>query len=155
MQNPQDRQAFATAMAQLSMALNTIQFTDQHLDAYWTALSDLRIDGVLAACDHLARHFTPRSYERFPVPATIREHVYVYRKEQQQLARAQALLPAPDAVPDEEALAHVREILAMLDTKMEMSTAKAARPPETLDVAARKALLKAQAKQLEEHTDAE
>jgi hypothetical protein len=102
------------------MALNTIELTNQHLDVYWSALSDLGIDGVLAACDHLARHFIPDYKERFPVPGTIREQVVAYRHEQRQVAQAKALLPAAPSVPDEEALANIRDIIAMLDEKMDM-----------------------------------
>jgi hypothetical protein len=160
MHDIQDGPAFLTAMNRLSMALNTVELTTDRLAVYWDALSDLRIDGVIAACEHLARHFKPDYKERFPVPATIREEVYIYRKEQQELARAQALLPAPNAVPDAEALVHVRDILAMLDTKMDMR--QAARTADGAALAQRKAALLAQAQDIldadplpEEHDDAE
>jgi hypothetical protein len=125
MNDPQDRLPFGIAMAQLSRALNTIELTKDHIDVYWKALSDLGIDGVLAACDHLARHFIPDYKERFPVPGTIREQVVAYRQEQRQVAQAsalqqRALLPEAATVPDDEALANIRDIIAMLDEKMDM-----------------------------------
>ena len=149
MDSTQDGPAFLTAMTQLSMALNTIELTTERLAAYWDALSDLRIDGVTAACSHLARHFKPDYKERFPVPATIREQAYEYRRDQQQLAQAQAraLLPATTIVPDEEALAHIRSILDMLDAKMDMQSATALQDARKVQ-AARKATLLAQAQQL-------
>jgi hypothetical protein len=131
--------------------LNTIELKKEHLDAYWTALSDLGIEGVVAACAHLARHFKPTYAERFPVPATIREEVYAYHREQHQRQRVQALLPPPDVAPDEEALAHIAGIVAMLEAKMDMK--HAARDSAAARLEARKIELLAQSQRIlaEEH----
>jgi hypothetical protein len=110
----------------------------------------VRIDSVVAACEHLGRYFKPDYKERFPVPATIREQAYVYRKEQQERAQAQelqtrALLPVA-AAPDAEALANIRDIITMLDEKMAMQNAKKASTAARREE--RKAELFAQAQQI-------
>jgi hypothetical protein len=138
-------------MIQLSRALHTIELTTEHLSVYWGALSDVRIDGVVAACEHLGRYFKPDYKERFPVPATIREQAYIYRKEQQEIAQAKelqarALLPAASVVPDEEALANIHDIITMLDEKMDMRYAQRASAAARLEE--RKAELLAQAQHI-------
>jgi hypothetical protein len=137
-------------MTRLSTALNTVELTTERLAVYWDALCDLRIDGVVYACEHLARHFVPDYKERFPVPATIREQAYIYRKEQQELAQAQelqarAFLPVAVA-PDAEALATIRDIITMLDEKMDMQNAKKASAAAQREE--RKAELLAQAQEI-------
>jgi hypothetical protein len=148
MQDPIDRPAFVTAMTRLSTALNTIELTTERLAVYWDALCDLRIDGVVYACGHLARHWEPEYKERFPVPATIRRYVHSYREEQQQLtaAKARALLPAQTETTDEEALATIRDIIAMLDEKMDMRNVKRDSAATRLD--ARRVELLAQAQMI-------
>jgi hypothetical protein len=134
-------------MTRLSTALNTTELTTERLAVYWDALCDLRIDGVVYACGHLARHWEPEYKERFPVPGTIRRYVQSYREEQQQLASAhvRALLPAA-AVPDEEALANIRDIITMLDEKMDMRYAQRASAAARLEE--RKTELLTQAQQI-------
>jgi hypothetical protein len=108
-------------MVKLSTAF-PIELNELKLEVYWDALSDLRIDGIVGACQHLARHWSPTYAERFPVPATIREAVRQYREAQRALGPSSTavVIPARTETPDEEALAHLHDIVAMLDAKMEM-----------------------------------
>jgi hypothetical protein len=124
------------------------ELSELRLEVYWDALKDLGIDGIMAACEDLARNWVPGYKVYFPVPATIREYVNTYRKEQQQLKsqQARALLPAETPVPPEEALANVRSIIEMLDAKMDMQAAL--KESEAARRAQRKADLLAQVKQI-------
>lgn len=119
-----------------------IELNELKLEVYWNALADLRIDGVVGACEHLARHWSPTYTERFPVPATIREAVRQYRADQRALAPAagHVAIPARTETPDEEALAHLHDIVAMLDAKMDMQHASRVVPAE-LDPEEREALI--------------
>jgi hypothetical protein len=109
-------------MARLSTVLNTTELTTERVHAYWDALSDLPMDGVVGACAHLARYWSPTPVERFPVPATIRAAVRLYRDAQRALVatRPSGTLPAHTETSNDEALAHLHAILAMLEAKSAM-----------------------------------
>lgn len=118
-------------MEQLSTALN-ITPTAERAAAYWDALCDLRLEDVLFACKHAARHWRPKKRERvFPLPARLRAYALENRDARVQLTRTQTharpraderhQLPERTETVDELGLQAIHTILAMLEKNMDMA----------------------------------
>ena len=93
---------FQEAMLKLSMASST-ELNEFKLEIYWEALSDLPMEGVVLACCHLARHWTPAPHERFPTPGDQRDVRMV--REGQRITQARHYLTQASECPSEDGTA--------------------------------------------------
>ena len=113
---PDEAPRFAAALLALAEVL-PFPLSDGAIQGYYDVLAPYPLGDILRAVAALSRDFRPTAWERFPVPATVRERVMALRTgppPDRQLTEGGEPMPAED----------VKRLLAAVTAKLKLKEAR-------------------------------